>query len=727
VTPDRSSLVAHNRVTRTPRRRPRTARALVARPRLIRRLSEARDTPIALLTAPAGYGKTTLLAEWAERDERPFAWVRPGRGPDALVAGVAEALRDAGLVEAPAARFDHPEPGDQDGRLAALLEEAAGAGPFVVVVDDGALDQDRARAVADVAYRLREGVTIALAARRQPELPVGRLHAHRLAVELGPRELAMTRMEVAMLLDATGVRLGAAQVDELLARTRGWPVALSLAALTLGADDGAAVASFSGTDRLFADYVRSDILGELGAACVAFLRRTSVLDRLTAPLCDAVLEATGSAAMLDELERRNLPVTTDEPVFGVRLHPLLTEMLRAELARREPELEPVLRGRAADWLSEHGQTREALAQAIGCRDPLRSGRLLWSLAPGCAARGELGSLGRWIARFDDRVLSAQPELALTAGFADLADGRRDRAERWADAAARADAPPAVASAARMMRACIAREGMRAMAADAREACVRLPDAARSLGHFLDGVAHELMGDRDTAAVLLDEAARRAGGEAPLVNAHAHAQLALLAVDGADWELAAAEVAAARAALSAVAPEAPLRALVLAVGAAVDAQGGEVGRARADAHAARRLLTALAGFTPWYLVEARIWLARAEIRMSDAAAARGLLAAAARTLAAIPDAPVLRTWLHDAWERADAFAAGAVGDGPALTKAELRVLRFLPSHLSFKEIGARLHVSTNTVKTQALAVYRKLDVSCRSDAVARGRAIGLLDA
>jgi LuxR family transcriptional regulator, maltose regulon positive regulatory protein len=694
VTPDRSSLVAHNRVTRTPRRRPRPARGLVARPRLVRRLSEARDLPIALLTAPAGYGKTTLLAEWAERDDRPFAWLRPD---------------------------------DQDERLAALIEDAAAAGPCVVVMDDAALGPDRARMIADVAYRLREGVTIALAARRQPELPVGRLHAHRLAVELGARELAMTRMEVAMLLDAAGVRLGAAQVDELLARTHGWPVALSLAALTLGKDDGASVAGFHGTDRLFADYVRSDVLGDLPPARIAFLRRTSVLDRLTAPLCDAVLEATGSATVLDELERRNLPMTPDGSGPGVRLHPLLAEMLQAELARIEPELEPVLRGRAADWLSEHGETREALAQAIACRDPRRSGRLLWSVAPACAARGELGSLGRWLARFDDRVLSAQPELALAAGFADLADGRRDRAERWADAAARADAPPPVAGAARMMRACIAREGMRAMAADAREAYGLLPDAARSLGYLLEGVAHQLMGDRAAAALLLEESARRAGGEAPLVTAHAHAQLALLAVDGPDRELAAAEVAAARAALAAVAPETPLRALVLAVGAAVDAHGGEVGRARADARTARRLLAALAGFTPWYVVEARIWLARTEIRLSDAAAARGLLAAAARTLAMIPDAPVLRTWLHDAWERADAFAAGAVGDGPALTKAELRVLRFLPSHLSFKEIGARLHVSTNTVKTQALAVYRKLDVSCRSDAVARGRAIGLLDA
>jgi LuxR family maltose regulon positive regulatory protein len=122
----------------------------------------------------------------------------------------------------------------------------------------------------------------------------------------------------------------------------------------------------------------------------------------------------------------------------------------------------------------------------------------------------------------------------------------------------------------------------------------------------------------------------------------------------------------------------------------------------------------------------VWLARAKIRLSDGPAARMLLARAARAQAQVPEAPVLADWLHDGWERADAFAASATGDGPMLTNAELRVLRLLPSHLSFREIAERLHVSTNTVKTQALSVYRKLNVSSRSGAVARGLAAGLID-
>ncbi|HET8758316.1 MAG TPA: LuxR C-terminal-related transcriptional regulator, partial [Solirubrobacteraceae bacterium] len=153
---------------------------------------------------------------------------------------------------------------------------------------------------------------------------------------------------------------------------------------------------------------------------------------------------------------------------------------------------------------------------------------------------------------------------------------------------------------------------------------------------------------------------------------------------------------------------------------------DLAQARHDAADARRLLASLTGFPAWLVAEAHVLLARAEIRLSDGPAARMLLARAARAQAQMTDAPVLARWVHDGWERADAFAASATGDGPALTNAELRVLRLLPSHLSFREIGARLHVSTNTVKTHALSVYRKLDVSSRSEAVDRGCAAGLID-
>jgi LuxR family maltose regulon positive regulatory protein len=140
----------------------------------------------------------------------------------------------------------------------------------------------------------------------------------------------------------------------------------------------------------------------------------------------------------------------------------------------------------------------------------------------------------------------------------------------------------------------------------------------------------------------------------------------------------------------------------------------------------RLLAALADFTPWYEVEARLLLARAALRLSDIVGARTLLAEASRLARRTPDAVVLGRWLEEAWSQADSFASAAILGPTPLTTAELRVLRLLPTHLSFREIAGRLHVSANTIKTQAHAVYRKLDASSRTEAVASARRLGLVD-
>jgi LuxR family maltose regulon positive regulatory protein len=240
------------------------------------------------------------------------------------------------------------------------------------------------------------------------------------------------------------------------------------------------------------------------------------------------------------------------------------------------------------------------------------------------------------------------------------------------------------------------------------------------------VAEQLAGELDTAQRWLEDGARQAGAEAPIVAALCHAQIALVALHRDEWQNAAARAEQARAALEEVPLTAAGHALVLAVSAWTAAQNGDVFNARRAADTAFRLLETLGSYVPWYMAEAQIALARAEIRLSNGDRARVLLTRAAHDGGRAGDSRVLGEWLHLAWERADALAAGATGRGPALTKAELRVLRLLPSHLSLREIGSRLYVSTSTVKTQTLAVYRKLDVSCRSDAVARGRSAGLID-
>ena len=233
-----------------PRLRPGTA----PRAALVRRLVAVREQPIVLAAAPAGYGKTTLLAEWAARDERPFAWfaLSPGAGTGAAVR---------------------------------TTEAAAASGrPQVIVADDA--QHAPPEAIGELlraAAQLPRGSVLALACRTGPPAPIARLRAHGLVLELAAEDLALSRLEAAMLLDAAGLRLRAAQVDRLLERTRGWPAALSLAALSLGDVDG-----FDGADHDLAEYLRAEVLAGLSEAELTFLRRISILDTLAPARCDAV-------------------------------------------------------------------------------------------------------------------------------------------------------------------------------------------------------------------------------------------------------------------------------------------------------------------------------------------------------------------------------------------------------------------------------------------------------
>ena len=591
------------------------------------------------------------------------------------------------------------------------------------------------RRVTDLACRLPAGSCVAVASRGRLAVPLARLRGHRLLVEFAARELAMTRLEAAMLLDTAGVRLEAGQLDRLVALTEGWPVGLYLAALSIQEQGGSqeAITQFGGGDRLVVDYIRDEVLRDLAEHELAFLRRTSILRPISAPLCDAVLEARDSAAVLARLTRGDIPIEpVDRSDSRFRCNRLLAEMLHVDLIRDEPELEPVLHRRAADWHTRNGEVREALRHAVACRDGARAGPLLWSVAPGCAALGSAPAIREWLEPFSPAEMRAHAGLALSAATYHLAEGRREEAEHWADVAALAPDHAGdlgeMAGSLAMIRACLASGGVTRMGRDAARACAIAPlgGSWQSVGRLLRGVAHQLAGEPDRAQQPLEEGARLAGAEVPVVAALCHAQIALLAVHTDDWEDAAAHAEQARAALAEVPVTAAGHALVLAVCAVTAAHRGDVFDARRDADTAFRLLETLASFVPWYMAEAQIALARAEIRLSNGDRARVLLTRAAHNQARAGDAHVLGEWLHVAWERADTLAAGASGGGPALTKAELRVLRLLPSHLSLREIGARLHVATSTVKTQALAVYRKLNVSCRSDAVARGRAAGLID-
>src|SRR3954471_20186402 len=462
---------------------------LVGRDRLLRRLLGARDVPLVLLLAPAGYGKTTLLCQWAQRDARPFTWLEREEVADAV-----------------------------DG-----LEV-----PSVLVVDDAHLGDatDTGDAVLAALGELPHGSQIALAARCEPALPLGRLRAHRGMLELRSADLAMHRDEAAALVSSVGLRLRRPELETLMQRTEGWAAGLYLAALSLrtGRDDGA-LYRFGGDDRMVADYMRDEVLSELAAEDLAFVVATSVLDRLSGPVCDAVSGRPRSARRLRRLSRSNLLVLPlDHNDESYRYHPLLLDHLRAEMRRRDGHAEPELHRLASGWYAQNGDVDAALQHALAAGDVARGGALLWGAAGAWAARGRNAALESWLDRFTDGEIATTPTLTVTAALSHLANGEGDLVESWAAAAPRT-APLD------LLLAALGRNGVAEMAERAAATGPFAPtdSPGRALRSRVLGVGLQLSGHGEKARAELEAGVRYGARAAPAVQALCLAQLALLAV------------------------------------------------------------------------------------------------------------------------------------------------------------------------------------------------------
>ena len=717
--------------------------AAVPRRRLLRRLRVA-ESPVVLLRAPAGYGKTTLLAQWAAAERRPCAWVsaanlRTGEAsvePADVVAALAQQL-DASEPIAPLPLGTLADAETLDRRLLRTLDAvlASRARPLLLVLDDAHLlrGPSAATLLSLLARRLPRGSQLALGARAEPPLPLARLRAEGRLLELDARELAFDPHESALLLARAGARLDAPQAAALAARAEGWPAALALVVRAFeDRHDPVPTVAPSGADRLLTAYVREQLLAELEPAARELLLRSAPLGTLCGALCDAVLARSDGGLVLRELAHANMPLEAlDRAEQRFRLHPLVAEALVAELRRSDAAWEARAHARASAWHARHGAPVRALDHAIAAGDAARAGTLLWSGPPGHVL-GAGARLDGWLRALGAATVAANPSLALAAAANRVARARAGEAARLAATAeSELERAPAVGdrAAALLVRALLGVDGVAAMEDDARAACAAdLPHPGwRELGCLLAGVAAHLGGMPEAAQAMLERSDRHAGGAA-LVEALRDAQLALLALDrnrrGHAHALAVRAVACVDATPAA---REPLVALVHAVAAFAQARAGGLAQAREQLERARRVLPDGADLPPWYEVELRFARARTLLRLSEAAEARAELVRMSHALRRLSGAPVPRAWIEDAWARADAFAASAVRGPTRLTLAELRVLRLLPSHFSLREIAARLHVSANTVKTQAHAVYRKLGVSSRSEAVARAREIGLVEA
>ncbi len=717
----------------------------VLRGELVDQLRESRDIPVILMTAPPGYGKTTLLRQWESEDERPFAWLSLDQGDndaETLLTYLVIALQRLEAVDVSILASMNGEAERSSGvllpRLGRMLRTRR---PFVIALDEAdSLTSPAAVEVLSVLIdNLLPGCQLAIVGRHAPDLPWGRLRSQRRLLEIGRPDLQLDAVEAADLIAAMGIRLGPEQLADLLDQTEGWAAGLYLAARFLTATTGRprqTVADFTGSDSVVADYLR-ELLAGLSPADQTFLTQISMVERFCGALCDDVLSTTGSGARLRELHASNMfIVSLDGSQTWYRFHRLLAEMLQAEQRRLEPRATKRLHGRASRWLETNGHIEEAFEQARRAGEVARAAGLLWRQVSSALATGRRSDLERQLDNFSNEQVLGHARLALTAAWCAIERGRP--VEHWLAAAERgrydASQPgetESVAAAIALLRATLAQHGVARMAADTRLAAVlQTPDDPwRGLASYLGAVAAYLIGHRNEARSLLETAEQlNLVFDIPALRALTMAQVAVLAIEDNDWAHAAGLTADAVALLSEHRlRESPTLHPVWCLSTLIAAKQGRVEAARVEARRAMRMVALIAHHAPWCAVQSRYLLARAHLMLGSNAAARILLSEAQGYLTSTPDAQVLTTRLEEAWQQVSKSPLGLGSGVSTITSAELRVLQLLPTHLSFEQIGARLFISRNTVKTQAISAYRKLGVSSRSEAVERGEALGMIRA
>ena len=713
----------------------------VSRTGLVNRLRASTCASVATVVAPAGYGKTTLLAQWAARDTRRFAWVTVDdrdNDPVVLLRHIAASLaREEPLERSVVEALRSPRPTIWAAAVPRLAAELAARSPIVLVLDDANLLHARAalEAVEALIDDELEGSMVVLSGRFAPKLPLAPLRARGLLLELGVDDLALTGREARMLLGAAGVRLDDDRAKELVEQCEGWAAALYLAALSIrdGRQAGFESVRLAGDDRYLADYFRAEYLSHLRPGPLRFLRRTAVLERLSGPLCDAILDDEGSARELEKIERANLfLVPLDNRREWYRYHHLFRDLLEHELLDSEPALVPQLHANAADWFEADGDRESALEHAFAAGDTSRAAALFSDVALAVYHSGRVATIERWLDRFEEEgLLERHPEVAVRGSIVHALRGRAEEASDWLDAAARgvsAKARSSVAPAVSVMRAWLCKKGARRMLRDSEAALEELP--AKSIwrpGALLSqGAAQVVLGRYERAVEPLAEAAElaAAGG---LVDTEV---LALgeqvLAVSQLDDHEAADELEEAlQAVVEAGGVEGhPPRALAHATHARALLRRGRWNEARAAITAARESTRHVMDALPWLAVQLRLELARALVTLRDTGGAAELLEEARELLGRSPNLGTLAEQVEEVQHEIDVSPEPEGVHHTGLTPAELRLLPLLATHLSFREIAQQLFVSRNTIKTQAISVYRKLGVSSRSEAVAEAQRLGL---
>ena len=714
----------------------------VVRDRLLQRLTAATDTPIVLIAASAGYGKSTLAAQWGERCNRPVVWInldRSDNDPVVLLHTLTRALDRVDPVDPELlAELSGSSPRIQDVVLPAFAAELDRLSPLELVLDD-THELTQPQSVDILSYLLAEvrpPFQALLLTHGDARLPIARLRVAGGLLEIRAEDLALDADEVHELATNSGARLSEQTLELLHERTEGWPAGIALALHTLDESASAdeVAQTISGSHRDIADYLTEVILDRETEERRRFLLATSVLTQMTAPLCDAILGVKNSNKVLAELERTNsFVIALDDHRGWYRYHHLFAELLRSELDRTDPDLARVYLSRAAAWYQQEGTSPD---QAFRCAresgDLKLAGTIVMAVMDDFVRQGRIETLKQWLDDCTDEEICSDPQLAIVAGWVHLHLGDAEAAERFTTAAADGDldnGPSAeglssLRSSLADLRSFLAPNGVHKMLEDAE--FVLAADAGSANPHgLIDGtlaaaIANLILGRPDTAVAALREALALTvdNPAASAVRIVGFAFLGFASAETGDWS------AARRAAREAVAASAGLEfdqtlhaGISLTARAMVLVHDGDFDRASVELASAQRASQRYRAMR-WLNTDQHLRWGNISLDLGDRPAAAEHADSARAALHGYADPGTLPWRLAELDKRVRSLA------DLHLTPAEIRILPFFPTHLSVKEIAERLHVSPATVKTHVSSVYTKLGAATRSDAVQKMEQAGL---
>jgi LuxR family maltose regulon positive regulatory protein len=714
----------------------------VARTRLDDAYSRGTGRVVRVL-APAGYGKSTLVARWAAHEHREVRWldVEPtDDDPVALLGSLDRVLADLlgrRLTEGGAG----PIAADRTSASRLRAAVAATTTPFVLVLDDVHLVTDPA--ALDLVRAVAAGVpavsTVVLAGRAHHDADgVAALRLSPGVVDLTTEHLAFDLAETEEMLVAGGLSLDVADLTLLDEQFEGWPAALRLAGLVLAAPGGRrAPTSLADAGELtdVTDYLTAEWLGGLDQDDRRFLMEAACLGHFTAGMCDDVLDRRGSAATIRRLDRDRLVVLPlDRRGDWYRMHALLHRWLCAELRSEDRERWRQVHRRASEWWEQRGDVDLAL-EHLGRADELdRYEELVVEHSVRVITHGRSATVRRWLSALPPDRVRRSPGLWSVEAMQATASGDGARALRWSRLLQTASSPDLGAApqpwAARV-------DIIRAMleprpVAEVLPLALRAKDASepgpwRAYACLTLGGLLALAGDDLALDVLAEGIDEGVEGDAPTMGANCLALAAiLLDLDG-DHVRAAAMGARAVDIIRDMRFEhvQGVAGTVVAVRALAAARAGDRDTAAADVARVRQILRGYEGVGPWYNVLARLPLVRASLLVHDPATATTLLREVEHHLRFEPPGGRIAGCVADLRARAEA-ARHVDARSSSLTGAELRVVRYLPTNLSLADIAERLYVSRNTVKSHTSSIYRKLGTASRREAVELARAAGLLE-